>query len=187
MSGFAAFLGKELLEIRRTWRLYVLPGLILFFALTSPILALITPGLVRSLAGGQPGVVIELPDPVALDAYVQFLKNLNQIVLVALIIACAGSVSGERRAGTAILVLTKPLSRGAFVLAKVVSQMSLIGISTLAGSCICALVTTFLFGPSPVGSFLLAVLVWLLHAFFFVALMTLLSVWTTSVGADPRH
>ena len=123
MTGFGAFLWKEFVEIRRTWRIWVIPGMLVFFGVTSPIIAALTPALVRSMAASQPGVVIQIPPPTALDAYGQFLKNLNQFVLIAVIIAGAGVVSGERSSGTAVLALTKPLSRGAFVLAKILSQI----------------------------------------------------------------
>ena len=96
MSGFAAFFGKELLEIRRTWRLWVIPSMLLFFGITSPILALVTPSLLSSIAGALPGVVITVPTPTALDAGAQFLKSLSQLVIFALIIGGAGAISGER-------------------------------------------------------------------------------------------
>ena len=56
MIGLGAFLGKELTEIRRTWRLWVIPGMLLFFGVTSPIIAALTPALVQSMAASQPGV-----------------------------------------------------------------------------------------------------------------------------------
>ena len=68
MTGFAAFFAKEMLEIRRTWRAWVVPGLLLFFGVTSPIIALVTPSLLASVAGSQPGLVIQLPEPTAADA-----------------------------------------------------------------------------------------------------------------------
>jgi hypothetical protein len=39
MTGFGAFLRKELIEIRRTWRLWVIPGMLVFLGVTSPIIA----------------------------------------------------------------------------------------------------------------------------------------------------
>ena len=113
MTGLGAFLHKELTEIRRTWRLWVIPGMLVFFGVTSPIIAALTPALVRSMTASQPGVAIRLPPPRTLDAYAQFMKNLDQFVLIAVVIAGAGVVSGERASGTAILALTKPLSRRA--------------------------------------------------------------------------
>ena len=86
MTGFGAFLGKELTEIRRTWRLWVIPGMLVFFGITSPIIAALTPALVQSMATSQPGLVIRIPPPTARDAYVQFIKSLDQLVLIAIII-----------------------------------------------------------------------------------------------------
>ncbi|MHC4563904.1 MAG: ABC transporter permease [Planctomycetota bacterium] len=183
MTGFLAFLSKEFLEIRRTWRIWVLPGMIVFFAVASPIVALVTPALVASIAGSQPGVVIQLPDPVALDAHQQFLKNLSQIVLIAVLIAGAGAVSGERRAGTAVLVLTKPVSRQGFVLAKVISLQALLVAATAIGTVVCMVMTFALFGSSPIGSLVAGVSLWLVLALMMVALMALLSVLFSSTGA----
>src|SRR6185503_13824521 len=145
MSGFTAFLRKELTEIRRTWRLWVIPGMLVFFGITSPIIAALTPALVQSMAAAQPGVVIQLPPPTAFDAYGQFLKNLDQFVLLAVVITGAGVVSGERSSGTAILALTKPLSRGAFVVAKILSQVVLLVAATALGTAACLGMTAVVF------------------------------------------
>ena len=54
MTGLVAFLRKELTEIRRTWRLWVIPGMLVFLGLTSPVIAVLTPALVHSMAATQP-------------------------------------------------------------------------------------------------------------------------------------
>jgi ABC-2 type transport system permease protein len=182
MNGFSVFLAKELLEIRRTWRIWVIPGLTIFFAITGPILALFTPELLRALATTDSGMVIKLPDPTAREAFGQFLQNMGQIVMIALVIAGAGSVSGERTSGTAILALTKPLSRPAFILAKVVSQQILLVISTVLGTIVTIGVTAALFDNLPVRPFVHGVLLWLAFALFFAAVMTLCSVMVRSRG-----
>ncbi|MDY0341271.1 MAG: ABC transporter permease subunit [Coriobacteriia bacterium] len=176
MRGFGVFLGKELQEIVRTWRIWVLPGIVLIFAVSGPPLAKITPQLLSSLMDAQgTGVVIELPDPTYVDAYLQWTKNLSQIVIFALIIMFAGSVSAEKRAGTAVLALTKPLSRSAFVLGKCVSHTVLLAVTTLVGAVVTWGLTLAIFGEAPLGPLIGATGVWLLEALFFVALMILLS------------
>src|SRR4029450_10216921 len=100
MSGFSAFLAKELNEIMKTWRIWVLPGMLLFFAVASPVLALLTPALVSSAAQAPPGLTIPMPPPTWTDAYGQFLKILNQIILIAIVITGAGAISSERASGT---------------------------------------------------------------------------------------
>ena len=56
-----AFLAKDLREIVRTWRIYVLPGILLFSAVTGPPTAAYTAELFSSLGGD----IFEglIPDP----------------------------------------------------------------------------------------------------------------------------
>jgi ABC-2 type transport system permease protein len=183
MTGFGAFLGKELTEIRRTWRLWVIPGMLVFFGIMSPILAAITPALVQSMAASQPGVVIRIPPPRALDAYAQFLKNLDQFVLIAIVITGAGAISGERSSGTAILALTKPLSRGAFVVAKILSQAMLLVAATALGTAVCLAVTAVVFEGTAGGRLVTTVAVWLVYAVLLLVVMTLFSAAFRSRGA----
>jgi ABC-2 type transport system permease protein len=183
MTGFVPFLRKELTEIRRTWRLWVIPGMLVFFGITSPIIAAVTPALVQSMSSAQPGVVIKLPPPTALDASAQFLKNLNQFILIAVIIAGAGAVSGERASGTAILALTKPLSRGAFVVAKIFSQLMLLVAATVLGTAACLAMTAVVFHGSDPARLATAVALWLLYASLLVVIMTVFSAAFRSRGA----
>src|SRR5688572_18326456 len=183
MTGFGAFLHKELTEIRRTWRLWVVPGILVFFGVTSPIIAALTPALVQSMTASQPGMVVRVPPPQALDAYAQFIKNLSQFVLIAVVIAGAGVVSGERSAGTAILALTKPLSRGAFVVAKILSQGALLVAATVLGTAACLGMTAVVFDASDAARLVTAVALWLLYASLLVVVMTLFSAAFRSRGA----
>jgi ABC-2 type transport system permease protein len=183
MTGFDAFLGKELTEIRRTWRLWVIPGMLLFLGVTSPIIAAVTPALVKSVTASQRGVVVQLPPPTALDAFAQLLKNLDQFVLIAIIIAGAGVISGERSAGTAILVLTKPLSRRAFVVTKILSQFLLLVTSTALGTVACLVVTSMIFTGVRAVPVVATVALWLLYASLLIVVMTLFSAAFKSRGA----
>jgi ABC-2 type transport system permease protein len=175
MRGFRAFLSKEFREILRTWRIWVLPGIVLFLALSGPVLAVLTPQLLKSVTGSQPGLVIQLPDPTWRDAYGQWVKNLSQMVTYALIIILGGLISAERKGGTAVLVLTKPVTRPAFVLAKFVSQTALLTVTTVVGAVCTWVVTLAVFGEAPIGVLLSTTSVWLASAVLLVALMTLAS------------
>ncbi|HEX4933441.1 MAG TPA: ABC transporter permease [Gemmatimonadaceae bacterium] len=183
MRGFVPMVGKELREIRRTWRLWVVPGMILFFAVTGPIMALLTPKLLASVASQQPGVVVRVPDPTALDAYAQFVKGLSQLVIIALIIGGAGSVSGERASGTAMLVLTKPVSRKAFVLAKLAADLALVLVATLVATAITLLVTRAVFPPLPARPLVTAVAIWLVHGALTTSAVTCFSAALRTRGA----
>jgi ABC-2 type transport system permease protein len=175
VSGFVAFAGKEASEIPRTWRIWVLPGILLFFALTGPVLAKFSPQLVEALAGDQfKGLV--LPTPTYLDAYGQWIKNLSGIALYALIIIYGSIISSERKSGTAVLVLTKPVSRTAFVVAKAAVHSMFLAVLVVAGTLITWGLTAAVFGHAPGSALWSSAMVWLVFGVLFIALMTLLSV-----------
>ena len=175
MKGFARFLGKEVTEILRTWRVFVLPGVLLFFALSGPVLAKLTPQLIASLGTGQDGVVITMPDPTYLDAYGQWIKNLGQIGIFLLIGVSAGLVAGERKSGTAALVLTKPVSREGFVVAKYLVHAGLLVVVTALGTLATWGVTAAIFGEAPPLRLLEASALWLAFALVMLAAMVMWS------------
>ncbi len=175
MTGFAVFARKETQEIWRTWRLWVLPGILVFFALTGPPLARYTPEIVTAFAGDQLGG-FTIPTPTYLDAYAQWAKNLTQIALFALIIIYGGVVSAESRSGTAVLVLTKPVSRSAFVVVKAVVSSAFVTVLLAAGTLLTWGLTAAMFGTAPAAALWSSALVWLVLAVLFLSLMTLLSV-----------
>lgn len=168
MRGFSRFLGKEMTELARTWRLPVVGGVVLFFALSGPVLALLTPQLLESMQG-QSGVIIQVPDPTWRDAYAQWIKNLTQIVAFVAIIAAAGSVAGEVAGSTTALVLTKPVSRTAFVVTKALALFGLVGAVVLVGAAATQAVTFVVFGEAPAAELWTSTLVWLAFAALLVA------------------
>jgi ABC-2 type transport system permease protein len=175
MRGFTAFARKEAVEIPRTWRIWVLPGILLFFALTGPAMAKYTPEIVRMAAGSQMAG-FTLPPPVYSDSYAQWVKNLSQIALFAIIIIYGGIVSSERKSGTAALVLTKPVSRSAFVAAKMLVHTVFLTVTVTAGTLITWGGTALMFGQAPAGPLFASAGAWLAFGILFIAVMLLLSV-----------
>jgi ABC-2 type transport system permease protein len=99
------------------------------------------------------------------------------------VIAGAGVVSGERASGTAILALTKPLSRRAFVVAKILSQVTLLLAATALGTVACLGLTAVAFDGAYAARLVTAVALWLLYASLLVVVMTLFSASFRSRGA----
>lgn len=175
LRGFGAFTRKEFLETRKTWRLWVVPGVLVFLGLSTPVLAAVTPTILKMTAERQPGVVIRYPDPTSIDAYTQFMGNLIQLALLVVIITGAAAVAGERRGGTAVLVLTKPLSRTSFVWSKAIANLAVLVLATVIGTALCVLVTVALFDTAHIVALVQSVAVWLALAAMFVCLMVWLS------------
>jgi ABC-2 type transport system permease protein len=184
MSGFSVFAGKEAREILHTWRIWVLPCILLFFALTGPVLARFAPQIIGALAGDQlKGLAMPTPTPTYLDSYTQWTKNLSQIALFALVIIYGSIISSERKSGTAVLVLTKPVSRTAFLVAKAAVHSAFLGILVVAGTLVTWGLTAALFNDAPGSALWSSAMVWLMFGVLFITVMTLLSVLIGSAAA----
>ena len=181
-SAFPVLLRKELLESIRTFRLPIVAGLFLFTGLSSPVLARYLPEIIE-LAGGDQFGVVEIPTPTAVDAVDQLVKNLAQFGALAAILLAMPLVSGEKDRGTAAFILTKPVTRRAFLLAKLAGLAVVLGASTILAVMAGWIYTAILFEPLPlIGWLWLAFLVglWL---FAFAALTFAGSVVTGSTAA----
>jgi ABC-2 type transport system permease protein len=160
MTGFATLLRKELLEQWRTTRLPIVAAVFLLIGLSSPLLARFTPELISTLAGDQ--FQIALPTPTSADAYDQLAKNLGQFGALIAVLLAMGSVATEKERGTAALLLTKPVGRGAFLIAKLAAIATTLGISTAIAAAGAWFYTLVLFEPLPLAGFAAAVaLLWL--------------------------
>jgi ABC-2 type transport system permease protein len=135
-----------------------------------------TPEILKALGGSDYAALVKaMPKPSYLDAYGQWIKNLSQIGIFAIIIIYGGLISSERKSGTAILVLTKPLSRRSYVIAKATVHCAFLALSVGITTVATWSVTRMVFGKSPGGPLWWAVVGWLALAIFFLGVMTLLS------------
>jgi ABC-2 type transport system permease protein len=150
VTGLGVLLRKELLEQWRTRRLPVVAVVFLAFGIASPVRARYRPEIVKSLGGT--GFEIQFPEPTARDAVDQFLKNIGQAGVLTAILLAMGSVANEKERGTAALVLSKPASRAAFLVAKVLAIGATLLVSVALASAAAYLYTAILFAaPGAVG------------------------------------
>ncbi|MEO8437786.1 MAG: ABC transporter permease subunit [Chloroflexota bacterium] len=161
MSSGSILVRKELLESWRTLRLPIVAGLFLVVGLTSPLLARFLPEIIRVAAGDQLGP-IPIQTPISADAAEQLWKNLAQFGAIAAIILAMGAVATERERGTAAFILSKTVSRDAFIAAKVAAIGAVLALSVVLATVAGWVYTAILFEPLPVVGWLaLALLAWL--------------------------
>jgi ABC-2 type transport system permease protein len=160
MAGFAPLLRKELLEQWRTLRLPVVATIFLLVGLSSPLLARFTPEILKSVAGNQ--FSITLPTPTAADAIDQLAKNLGEFGGLIAVLLAMGAVATEKERGTAAMLLSKPVSRAAFLLSKLVAIGLTLAASVAIATAGAWFYTLILFEPLPVAGVAAgAVLQWL--------------------------
>jgi ABC-2 type transport system permease protein len=119
VTGFGLLLRKEIREQVRTARLPVVVAVFAMLGLLSPVFARYIREIVEAAGGGQFQGMI--PEPTVADAVAQFTKNMGQFGVLIAILVTMGSVATEKERGTAAFLLTKPITRGAFVGAKVLA------------------------------------------------------------------
>jgi ABC-2 type transport system permease protein len=127
VNGYRELLVKEMLEAYRTYRLVVVGGLFLVLGVVAPITARYLPDIIRLFA--PPGFVVDLPEMGIPEVLDQYLKNVGQFGALAAILMTMGIVANEKERGTAAFVLAKPVSRQAFLLAKIVALGMVFGIA----------------------------------------------------------
>ncbi|MGE5558558.1 MAG: ABC transporter permease [Bacillota bacterium] len=179
--GTVIFLRKEIREIFRTYKIYILPALFLFFGISSPLFAKFMPQLLKYAGESAPHIrIILTAQPTALDGLQQFLKNAGA-GLFAIILIFMGTVLDERTRGTAALVLTKPLSRKAFIWSKFISSVLLVTLAVWLGTMACIYYNLILWPKHPEVSLTIriAVLIWA-FAVFLAALTILASTVSSS-------
>ena len=125
MSGYIAFVKKEFTENMKNYRFLILFAVFLIFGIMSAFLAKFTPEILSALAADMEMT----SEPVALDAWKQFYKNISGVGFSAFIILFGSCMSNEYSKRTLILMVTKGLSRKAVILAKYTVAVALMTIS----------------------------------------------------------
>ncbi len=175
LTVFIAAIQKEIRQQWRTRRMLVLVAVFLFFGMGSPLITKLTPELLQSVSSGN--LIAQLmPQPSAAEAMNQYIKNLSQFGFLLAILLAMGAVVSEKETRVAPMILSKPMSRWAFIAGKFAVQgLMYLGAFALAG--IAAYYYTWiLFGPLEPGNFILMNALLLMWTLPFVALSLLGSV-----------
>jgi ABC-2 type transport system permease protein len=181
MSVFVAY-RKEWLELIRSHRLLVVAIVLIFFGLTSPLLAKFTPEIITLIPGGAEISKI-IPTPTVWDAVAQYVKNMSQFGIILALLLTMGAIAQEKDKGTAAMMLVKPLPRGAFLAAKFISLAAMFAVTLAAAGIACYYYTLLLFEPMNILHWLGLNLLLFVYVLVFVALTLFCSTITKSQPA----
>jgi ABC-2 type transport system permease protein len=138
------FFKKEMNEIIKTHKIYVLPALFLFFGFLSPLTAKFMPQLMEEMAKSTGMIIKYAQEQSFLDSYAQLFKNISQLAFI-IILVFVGGIVGEKVKGTAALILTKPVSRTKFIISKFTAAIALYTFAYLLSVIACVYYTYLLF------------------------------------------
>jgi ABC-2 type transport system permease protein len=67
-------------------------------------------------------MIIQLPTPTAAQSLASYAGDIGQIGALVAVLIAMGCIANELKSGTAIMILSKPVSRSAFVNAKLLAM-----------------------------------------------------------------
>ncbi len=143
-------------ELRQAWRSFRLPALylaLLFLAIMDPLSTRYMGELLRKFATG---ITIVVPPPSAEMAVGSFIGDIVEIGLLIVIAITMGAVAGEKASGVATFVVTRPVSRRAYVLAKYCVLAAGLAAGIAASVALASLYSWTLIGPVPASRVALA-------------------------------
>jgi len=177
MSATLPLLRVRSREIIRTWRLWVLPIVALFFAATGPVITRFTKDILLAALGSAEGgaAALSIPDPTALTSYARWTSDLSQLIVFIVVIMAAGAINSEVRSGVASLMLVKPVSRTAYVLTHAVAQFVFVALTVLLATLVNWGITAAIWTDAPLEPILAAAGVWIVLAAVLIAASLLAS------------
>jgi ABC-2 type transport system permease protein len=172
MRIFWVMLKKELIENFKKSRFIVMLIVLLLFGIMSPLTARYLPEIISFIigtSGDSMGIPIEIPTPSIFDSYAQYYKNLTQMGIFVQILIFMGIVSDEKSKGTAVLILTKAVSRNIFLFSKYVAASLIVTLTLIPSYAVFYIYTYLLFDKFPPFASIIGVLMYLLFSLFILA------------------
>jgi ABC-2 type transport system permease protein len=181
--NFFVVLRKELIEQWRTKRILIVAAVLVIFGLASPLLAKVIPDLLKAIPNAPAALAGLFPTPTVADAISQYIKNMSQFGVLLAVLISMGSIAQEKERGTAAMLLTHPVSRFTFLLAKFVALACTFAISLAVAAIGCWYYTLLLFQSVPWGPFMALNGLMLLVFLVYVAVTLLCSTLVRTQGA----
>src|SRR5690606_37471031 len=140
--GFANLLRREsaIWWRSRRWWINILIWLVL---VNGTLLAML------STAGEETSTLQRTPEQVAVEARTVFVVMAGMFGTIGTVIAIQGTIIDEKKSGTAAWIMSKPVSRPAFILAKLVANGIALFVVILLVQDVVAYIQLSIFGESP--------------------------------------
>lgn len=166
---------KEFYEFLKTGKFVPIVVVFIFFAISSPIIAKITPDLIKTLTKD---IQIIVPPPTWKDSFLQFFKNLNQMVFIIVVLLFIGSIAEEKNRKTASLVVSRGVDRRIWVLSKFSFQLFLVLLLSLISFFVCYYYSIILFPDTELFLSFASFSLFLVYITFIISLI----IFSSSIG-----
>ncbi|MEC9485819.1 MAG: hypothetical protein UMR38_08160 [Candidatus Izemoplasma sp.] len=165
----------DVLFLKRTAKMIVFPALIVLMSIVSPLTAKYMNQLLLSILEDT-GVNITLPDPVLLDSYIQYMSDLNEIVLLVVLFVSVSIFIRDKTKDLLPLIFSKPVSRVKYLMSKYISFSVLLLVSFIMGYLVFTYYTYYLFDGLYFVEGFIAIMLYFLYLLFLISIAMLMSI-----------
>jgi ABC-2 type transport system permease protein len=158
----------EMLRLLRTHRWTIIVGVYVAFAVIGALTARYMGEIMTNFATD---LVVEVPDPRPVDGVGQFLGNVTQIGLLAIVIVAAGSLAIDARAEVAAFLRVRVDRARILLWPRYVAVTTVAVFSLVVGTAITWALTGMLIGALPAPAMLLGTLYGAIYLLFAVAVV----------------
>ena len=158
----------EWLRLLRTKRIWIVVGVYVLFGVVGPFSARYLPEIIDRYGGG---VKIEVPEPIPADGISQFLSNVSQLGVLAVLAVAAGALAFDAKPEWSAFLRTRATAIRRLVLPRVVVPSLAAGCALVLGTTIAAILTTVLIGGLPLADLVLGTLFGALYLLFAVSVV----------------
>lgn len=183
MNSFSVLLRKELRENVRNFKLYWIPIVFVIFGILEPVTNHFLPEIMKSVGNLPDGAQFNWPQFQGEDIFVSLMSQYQTIGILVIILAFMGTISSERKNGTATLLYVRPMSFGSYFLSKWIVINGIILGSVWLGFFAAWYYIQILFNPVAAGdvfAFLATYSVWIIFA---VTVVLFFSAWLSTGAA----
>jgi ABC-2 type transport system permease protein len=183
MSGFNVLLQKEWRENIRNYKILWIPIFFIIFGILQPVLNYYLPEIMK-IAGNMPeGSEIIWPEFKGEEIFISLLSQYQTMGILVIVLAFMGTISGERKSGTATLLYVRPISFRDYFLSKWIVVNAIVLGSVWLGFLSSWYYINILFNSVAVGQVFAFIAMYSLYIVFVVTIVLALSAWLPTGGA----
>ncbi|WP_438314304.1 ABC transporter permease [Sporosarcina sp. FA9] len=175
MNSFRVLLKKEARENSRNYKMLWIPLVFIIFGILEPITNHFLPEIMKSVGNMPEGTEFLWPEFQGEDIFTSLLGQYQSIGVLVIILAFMGSISGERKSGTATLLYVRPISFRNYFLSKWIIVNAIVLGSVWLGFMASWYYIELLFNSVDVGHVLLFITTYSLSIIFVVTIVLTLS------------
>ncbi|WP_313641292.1 ABC transporter permease subunit [Paenibacillus sp.] len=156
MSSTWVLYRKEMLEMARSYKLIWIPVVFIILGIMQPLTTYYLPEILKASGDVPPGLLEGYEIPSAAAVMAQALGQYGTIGMLVLALGSMNTLAGERYSGTMELILVRPVSPAAIVIAKWTAQLTLLIVALGLGAAGAAYYTEQLIGSLSWGDVVVA-------------------------------